>query len=360
MGTVQQPTCSSSRSKISKARKFGPIRSVRVPTGSQRSWETNENKIETIDSCIGQKLSRQQKGAIFAYLFRRISNKEFRSYFEDGIEMKKAHLDNSGYILRNCKIYAWAYWKFKHGKGERPRPSDYEVAVEDARFLRQLNLDHIPLRYKAYDLQEFGRTLNPFIEGKELNDYIGRYISKCLIFLHNHYNVHRTLMHSRILESAIYAVYRKYPFFESELHLRNTAKNAIHNCGQTIIDENKVQARERLSTEKDGTHQAVLQPLSSVEHSLEYVKDDRVEIIRSQLEDLEKIMHKVTPRAQRFLFTLMGQHDEGFSAFVGQPNDVYVDHISYNVYYRRVLRYFNVTEQQAQKVFLKIRHKLHK
>jgi hypothetical protein len=300
-------------------------------------------------------LTKTQIGAIFAYLFRRIEVMEFRKYFDNGIAVKKK-IDSSGYILRNCKLFAYAHWRAVHSDSERPKAKAFEVSPQDAPILRRLNLGHIPKKFQVYSLAEYKSLIDEYLWSQQIDVYIGKFISKKLRFLIKSYGLDRSDIEADLKMKGLYDVYRMYPFYESHLHVVNIAKGGIKRAGQDLIQEHTSGKRQKLRANTDGTFEHLHVALDLAAPDLiapavgNYVLDG--------MRDLEKLAPHMTPRAQRFLTLLSGQHDDEFSEYLGRDNDKASEKLAFEVYCSKVQAYMEVSDASLQQFFGKLRTRL--
>src|SRR3954465_10427737 len=98
---------------------------------------------------IQQKLGLQPKEykrvvpALFAYLFNRIDLKKFISFVGNQAEGNRIKdiARKDGYLLKNCKLYAYACYVNRLAGQKLPSNKEFEVDDDDASILKRLNLD---------------------------------------------------------------------------------------------------------------------------------------------------------------------------------------------------------------------------
>jgi hypothetical protein len=315
-------------------------------------------------------------GATFAYLFHRIDQDQLvrvvRAHDESKVERILEVVRRDGYVLKHCKLYAWAFFKSRHGF-PKPKPNDFLIVrddpkfmrryreepefvkglKEDAAFLRRLNLANIDLKYEALSLEDYdvlieGATTSPSIE-----EYIGKFISKSMTFLLRSYGVKRDELAHDMQAAAVRAIYMKYPVFESALHLTNTAKTTIGNTGKTLITYHVSPSRQRLMLNSEGKFEArnvnteVLTDLEAPPSYLDHVKD--------YLEVLAKLSDRMRPDVQRFLLCCAGHYDQEFSQFLGLNNSEAIEDMAYSRYMGKARKHFKYSENQVTKLFAKLR-----
>ena len=297
---------------------------------------------------------RRIVSAMFAYYFYRIDQEQFIEFVGDrseGVRLKEIARRN-GYLLKNCKLYAYAVHCARKNNIKPPSFRAFEVHEEDARILRRLNLNHLA-DYKALTLQEFNNWTLSLLSGSELNNYIGRFVSKKMSFLMKSYGIERLDIYNHLKESALSAVMKQYPRYESYLHFLNIAKSTVHNAGQTFITHNTSQANNRLLKNSDGTMEAVMVDISNLVDLAAPIQYG--DILREKLSDLSKLEDKMSKKARIFLLCLAGTHHDNLSAFLGAPNEELAEALSFERYRSRVEKYFRVTPEQVDSLFLKLR-----
>jgi hypothetical protein len=300
----------------------------------------------------------QVAAPLFAYLFHRINQRQFVQIVGDREVTKRvlAAVKSNGYVLKNCKLYAWAYHKYRQG-GPRPMRADYGVHREDATFLRRLNLAHLKAKYESYGLGVFDRLVHDVLHTSAMKAHIGKLISRKMIFLIRSYNLDREDLEGLLREAAVRALYKQYPRFESLLHLTNAAKTSIHNTAMTTITYNTCPARQRLYVGKDGSHQAVHDTLDNVANTVEAPKS-YMDHVKDHLEAIVKLGPKMRPEVQSFLLCAAGHYHREFSEFLRDDNARAVDHMDYGRYLDKARVFFGLSEQRMHNIFERLRHHL--
>jgi len=294
-------------------------------------------------------------GALFAYLFHRpdIDQRTLVKLVGDPEKAERvlSMVRTDGEVLKNCKLYAWAFYKSRFGS-PKPKASDFGVTLKDAKFLSRLNLKHLPLTYPAYSVEDFDTLVSDTITGQSLSSYIGKFISKKMTFLIKSYGVRRDDLQADMETAAIKALYMSYPRFESLLHFENTAKSAIHNTGQTLITYHTSPGRQRLYVNHEGmteSYHVQVDEVLSLEAPSTYLAH-----AKEHLEALVNISHRVREDAQEFLLCCAGHFHEGFSEFLGSDNSVLVDNVAFSRYQKKAQTYFGYTDNQVQKLFTRL------
>jgi hypothetical protein len=299
-------------------------------------------------------------GAVFAYLFSRIDQERLVEIIrEEAPESEEKILEacrKSGYLLINCKLYAWAFWKSRDGSHPKPKPQDYEIRPVDVAFLSRINLAHIPSTYPAYTLSDYTALVADATTSPKIREYIGKFISKRMTFLIRNYGVKRSDLEHDMMLRACRAIHMGYPLYESELHLRNTAKTAIHNEGESKVSYYTAPTRQKLQQNTEGEYVSVevsTEELAEVESQTSYL-----EHIKDRLEGLVRVSERLTPKVQRFLMACAGQYDQGFSEFLETNNAEAVEEMAYSRYLGRARTYFGYTPKDVQRLFSSLRTQL--
>lgn len=298
---------------------------------------------------------------LFEYYFGKFDQKKFERFVGDrprALEIK-ARSKASGYVLKNCKLYAYAHHEALMKGKEKPNPEDYGVTAADAKLLRQLDLSHINVNtYAAFTLKEFEFVINKICSCPDLKAYIGKLISKKMMFIIKSYGVKRDDITLQLYEAALSVAYRKYPLFENYLHFVNVIKANIHSISQTMIHFYTAQKRQKLMKTNEGAFEAVecsIELMPDVE-----VETSHVETLREQFQALEHAQNSlnVKPHHRTFLLCLAGHRDESFSAFLGMPNDEAVEIMSYPNYMKRAMVHFEMTPHSTERLFVRLRQEI--
>lgn len=307
--------------------------------------------------------------SLFAYLFHKIDQRQFLAYIEEhgivasreeALRIKDAARVN-GYVLKNCKLYAWACWSARVLKAAMPKASDFDVNPTDAKILKRLNLQHLEerttkhnlSRYPAYTLKTFDEMTARTLASPDLRNYIGKFVTRKMSFLMKSYGETRHDLEMQLRESALLAWYKQYPRFESDLHMVNVSKTQIHNTGHTMITSLTSKSRQKLSQNVDGTFDAVqvdIAILADVSAPPQYGQ-----ALQDHLQALSAVEHKLNQRARDFLMCAAGQYHEGLSEFLKTRNDDAADDWPYSRYMAQCQKYFNTTQEKVEKLFSSIR-----
>lgn len=298
-------------------------------------------------------------GPLFAYLFHGINQRTLKQEFQDQrqVALRLVELTkHDGHLLRNCKLYAWAYHKYRCGAmQQRPRALHYKVKLVDAAFLRKINLHHLPLRYESYSLEDFTQIVEDTVDSAHMRQHIGKLISKKMIFLIRSYGADRENIEGDLRANAIRALYMQYPRFESLLHLTNVAKTTIHNTAMTMIKQSTNGVRNRLYVDENGDFQAVHQDLGQSLINKIAAPDPYMAHIRDHLETMSKVGERMKPKLQRFMLCCAGHYDREFSEFLECDNSEAADRMDYEKYLKKAKQFFEFTDDQIDRVFSRMK-----
>lgn len=296
---------------------------------------------------------------LFAYLFNRIDMERFITRVGDrkeGTRIKDIARVN-GYILKNCKLYAYAVHVARK-KGETlPKARTFGVAPKDIKMLKSLNLKHLSPTFKAFSLEEYDATVNDMITSSEIKNYVGKFVSKKMAFLMRSYGETREDIEAYLKEMAIISVYKQYPRYASYLHFINVAKAQIHNKGQSFITSSTAKSRQKLILNREGASEAVhvsLEVLNDLAAPIAYGTE-----IKERLQALSQLEHLFPERTKEFLMCVSGQYHEGFSEFLKCSNDIVVESMGWPKYMDKVQKYFDTTPERTERLFTKIRNRIH-
>jgi hypothetical protein len=306
--------------------------------------------------------------ALFAYLFYRIDQRAFLKYLVDNdlVDNKKEATrikDSamaSGYVMKNCKLYAWACWTARRLDRPLPKSAAFGVERADSKMLSRLNLAHLDkLRgrlgpFPAYSLQTFDLIAERMLESSDLRNYIGKFVTKKMTFLIKSYGETRHDLETSLRVSALSAWYKQYPRFDSELHMVNVAKASIHNDGQTMITSLSSKSRQRLQKNDDGSFEALtvdIEVLADVTAPPQYGA-----MLQDHLQALASVEHKLNDKAQAFLMAAAGQYNEELSEFLEVDNTDAAEKWPYPRYMAQVQKFFGVTSDKVDRLYKSIRN----
>jgi hypothetical protein len=293
---------------------------------------------------------------LFAYLFNRIGKYEYRKQIGDKDLAKKvwSTAAESWYVLKNCKLYAHAHYVNRRS-GLATSPAKFGISAEDVGLLKNLDLSHIKVRHKSYSVFDFDNLEGAILTSSALKAHIGKFISKKLIFLSRSYGLSREEIHGHLLHSALFALRKQYPVYESELHATNICKTAIHNAGMGLIEYWTRDKRNALLRENGGFQAVHVQydVLSDVGVEPEHNNE-----LRQNLQSLVALTSKLKPKAANFLSAAAGLYDPGVSLFIGTDNSEAAEHWNYSRYLTGLRAYYGVSEGQQRNLLDKLRQKM--
>lgn len=335
------------------------------------------------------------------YVFRLCSSVELtrtiQSYLgwsgQQGIEFRKV-LAGNGAVNKCLKFYIYA----KVVNGGRVNRDHFEVSDDDEEFIKRiLKLRHENIRYFITGLKKYAKTypareLAEFNRGivrvyPELELSTDKYISKKFRWMETAGQMERDTLRADMMMYAMYAMYRAYPQIDNLVHLKNIGIRAIHNRGVNILKEQSTQKRQRMTKNEDGTFSGTLlsfdhRGFSAVQtvdigtggnisvcnhlmsgldgKSAAYERPtdvDRRMDLKKTVEQLE-IKVKGVNKPKSFISLLMGIHDEGFSKFLGQPNDEAADTMDRTEYADKAREYLKIPEDKASLLVKQLRKQL--
>lgn len=289
-------------------------------------------------------LVKQNLQTVFSYLFGVINKYEFRDRVGDKGLAKEIwqRVASNGYLLKNCKLFVYANL-LASTQGQVVSPARYGIERSDVVPLRRLNLPSVSTRSKSYSLFDFTNLENAILTDPEMDTYIGKFISRKLIFLCRSYGLKRDEIHADLLCSALYALRKQYPFYKSELHALNICKTAIKNSGQGLIEFWTRDKRNALLKENGGFQAVHVQ--YEVMNDL-YVMPEHEDELRLNLQSLASVAVRLKPDEQQWISTAIGKHDPGFSFYIGKNNTDAVECLPYNRYIDLLCDYHQVNKEQ--------------
>lgn len=301
--------------------------------------------------------------ALFAYLFRRISHKRFlvilKSHLsDDECDKVLQEARTNGYLLKNCKAYAWAFYKARYETpSEVPNPKAYKIHEEDVALLQRLNLSHISLKFPAYTLREYQSIIDGATSDKATSTKIGKFVSKRMLFLIKSYGVAREDLENECRLGALRSIYMRYPQFDDLQHVRNTANTGIHNAGEDMVKYYTSPTRQRLQKTKDGDFEARHVDLASVaELETPYVSS--LASLREEMAHLDELVKGLPGIQQAYMSVLKGDHHAGFSSHLGQDNRDALEVMAASRYRLEARRFFGISNKEGKELFAWLRSQL--
>lgn len=292
---------------------------------------------------------------LFRYLFRGCDKYEYRDDIGDRALAKQvwSRVMNNGYVLRNCKLFAYAvHYNRKHGISTSP--ASYEILSEDVGILRNLDLSFIEddKSHKPYSLFDYKNLEAALLGSEALRTNIGKFVSKKLIFLDKHFNEKRNEIEQTLFEAAVYGLRKQYPYYDSDLHALNICKTSARNKGHGMIEYYTRGKRNKLLNE-NGSFQAVNVPLDAV-LGLSVMPEHENET-KIHLQALLSLECRMSPKLRAFIHAAAGQYDAGFTMYIGVDNTDAAHEWDYSRYLTQLRSYHMLTEKRAAKLMLRIR-----
>lgn len=284
----------------------------------------------------------------FDYLFGNISKNDLKQGFRyNDLDPDKIDLVQHGYLCRNCKLFVYAL-----ATGNALCAEQYGVDRKDTKALKWVahNVDIDTAWCAPWDLKRLEQNENAIVYG--LKTYIGKFVTKKMTFLIKSYGLHRHDIQTELYCAGLWALHKKYPFFETSLHAINTVKTAIHNKGMDIIAKHTRNKNQRLIRNKDGTFESVNVDIS-VLNNLEAPEpfELRYRDEREGLKSLQKIMND---RGALYISLARGDYNADFSEYIGLNNTEAAEG-NYDSYLRKIDRFLGVTLEERERFFGKLR-----
>ena len=282
---------------------------------------------------------RRHATPVFQYLFGIISKYEYRQMLgrEEAKRIWSLVVDN-GYVLTNCKLYMYARLVAR-SQGLVVSPAKFEIYKEDVRTLQSVDLSSVSTKHKVYSLFDFRNMEAAIFLSHDMDTYIGKFISKKLIFLVRSYSQKRSEIEASLKIAGLYALRKQYPFYKSDLHALNICKTAISNAGKGLIEYWTRDKRNALLRE-NGTFQAV-NVQYEVMHDLSVMPEHDDET-RLNIQALAAFADKRPQVEREWITTAAGIHNRGFSFFLGKDNCDAVETLPYPKYLELLSQYLKV------------------
>lgn len=276
---------------------------------------------------------------VFQYLFGVITKYEYRAQLGK-VEAKRiwSLVVDNGYVLMNCKLYMYAR-HVGRAQGQAVSPAKFEIHKDDVRTLQSVDLSAVSVKHKVYSLFDFRTMESAILLNREMDTYIGKFISKKLLFLTRSYSQKRVEIESSLKIAGIYALRKQYPAYKSELHALNICKTAIANAGHGLIEYWTRDKRNALMRE-NGTFQAV-----NVQYDVMQglaVMPEHDDETRLNIQALAAFAEKCPVHQREWVNTAAGLHNKGFSFFLGRDNRDAVEILPYDKYISLVSDYFKI------------------
>lgn len=297
------------------------------------------------------KVKGQMLQFYFDYLFGNTTKNELKANFRYAdLDTTKIDLVQHGYLCRNCKLFVYAI-----AKGNPLEARMYGVDKKDTKALTWVaNKINIDTNWcEPWDLSKLVQNENALVYG--LKTYIGKFITKKMTFLIKSYGVHRHDIETELYCAGLWALHKKYPFFETSLHAINTVKTAIHNKGMDIIAKNTRGKNQRLIKNSDGTFESVNVDVS-VLNDLQAPEPFEMRY-RDEREGLRSLQRVMNDKANLYISLARGEYNADFSEYIGMNNTEAAE-ANYNSYLKKIDSFLNVTLEEREKFFGKLRRVL--
>lgn len=279
---------------------------------------------------------------VFRYLFGLINKYEFRAILGKEAKHVWSQVVDNGYALVNCKLYLYARHVAKVKSMGVVKRSKFEVSAQDAKALGRVNLAGLSTKFKPYSLDSFRRLEASILMAPSLQVYIGKFISRKLIFLVKSYSQKRDEIEASLKIAGMYALRKQYPAYASELHALNICKTAIANSGHGMIEYWTRDKRNALLKE-NGRFQAVHVSYDALHHLS--VNPEHDSELRINVAAISKFADRCSPKNRDWVMAAAGVHSLGFSLFLGQDNRDLVETTSYANYLGLLSQYLGVSQQ---------------
>lgn len=273
------------------------------------------------------------------YLFGLITKQQLKNAYN---KKQVEQLLCDGYFIKNCKLYVYGLTKGVE--------LECDIRDCDKKMLKQISRTYNINGCRALDLKEYAQLEQTVI--KVLIPYIGKFISKKMMFLIKSYGLSRHDLQGELLCKCLSTLARKYPYYESTLHAINTVKSSVHNAGIDLINQYTRQKNQRLLKNKDGTFEqrnidySTLVTVVAPEPFAMRHRDER-----SSLNALQKRMNK---RGALFITLAKGEYNKPFSDYLGLDNTIACEQ-NYRSYLKNIKQYLNVNNKQVEQWFDKLR-----
>jgi hypothetical protein len=241
------------------------------------------------------------------------------------------------------------------------------------------SLKWTPLAARLEALQAEGRTdmdlkaLDGFatavLASEDFETYVSKYISKKMGFLMKSYNITKDEIRADLYSWSYYALLKAYPRFDDVGHGIAIAKTTAKNRGVNLIKSKTADSRNALNTDDDGNCSASSVSLSSfMDDTGQFLSEDGSYYHRSLLvvdlngksrsggemswEDstsLNQLLNssKFSSRQRFFLKLAAGTPDPDFTAWLGEPNEIYADRVFFEELKLRICKFMDLSPAKA-------------
>ena len=317
-------------------------------------------------------------GNLILYCFRGTQQADLREFIESrdlnfDFLGWRLHLHRNGTLLRNGKVYL-----YRRFCGKTDQFAAYGLTERDAAWVKS-SLKWTPLASRLEALQAEGRTdmdlkaLDGFatsvLASEDFETYVSKYISKKMGFLMKSYNITKDEIRADLYSWSYYALLKAYPRFDDVGHGIAIAKTTAKNRGVNLIKSKTADSRNALNTDDGGNCSASSLSLSSfMDDTGQFLSEDGSYYHRSLLvvdlngksrsggemswEDstsLNQLLNssKFSSRQRLFLKLAAGAPDPDFTAWLGEPNEVYADRVLFEELKLRICKFMDLSPAKA-------------
>jgi hypothetical protein len=290
-------------------------------------------------------------------------------------------LATSGELLYGSKTYLYSQVASKYQADVQPLTvEDCSVSSKEARLLMATAHDHALLSktlvgyakqsYRSLHPSQLQRLITEVLCTEDYEKYVSKYVHRKMRFLIQSFGYVAADLINDVRRWSMYAILRTYPAFNDYGHVLGLAKSTAHNMGVNLIKQATTAGRQRLTRD----NQSLLVPLHVTEssgganvadHDGILVDDSYLVVGRTgtrvQNDELDTYASlqallespRLRDEHKRFLRIMMGQHDDEFSAWLGQANEDAVEK-NYDRYLARASEFIGVEVDEAKRFLRKL------
>jgi hypothetical protein len=242
-------------------------------------------------------------------------------------------------------------------------------ATEFKPLSRRLNLLHKVEQRPPLSTVDFDSFAAEVLNSDDLRSYIRKFVRRKMGFLVKSYGRSYEELEMDLVGWGQYSLLRAYPRFDDVGHGIAIAKTTVKRSGVNLIKSATAAKQNQLITNADGSCEATTVSLSGVaDDSGQFLTDDGTFIHRSllvvgingvstgaggtdweTLQAIQQLMRsaELTPHHKEFLSMMLGQHDDEFSAFLGEPNEDVLEKTDYIRYMKKICEFMGVSVNRA-------------
>lgn len=283
---------------------------------------------------------------IFDYLFHKIKKVELRQALRElGCLDHLKYLENA-YVIKNCKLFIYALTYNPNADPENYGVSKYLDSCKA--YAKTLQLEGYCRPWKLKKLVRIEHELLP-----ELKPFIGKFISRKMSFLIKSYGLTRHDLQHELILKGLQSLYQHYPFFESEKHIINVVKRAIHNHGIDIIykytrkKNNRLENKDGVFSQRNIDIEDCITLEAPTPFQSRYWEEKRT---------LDQLSLNLSKRGALFLSLARGEFNKDFSEYLGKDNRDATD--NYKSYMKKVSKFLNLDNNQVNNFYKKLRKHL--